>query len=457
MRILLVEDDKIMRITLSDAIQKKGYQVVACATGADGIAAFKKDDFDVVLTDLKLPRMSGLDILKKAHAEKKNTPVIIMTAYSSVSSAVEALKLGAYDYLTKPFSLDELFLTLKKIEDHLKIIAENIQLKKELRSKSGRRLIGNSAAHRKIIERIEMIAESNHTVLIHGESGTGKEGIANLIHYNSLRKDAPFIKVSCAALSETLLESELFGHEKGAFTGAIAMKKGRFERANAGTIFLDDVDDTPLSMQVKLLRVLQEREFERVGGHQVIPIDVRVICATKVNLLEKVQAHKFREDLFYRLNVIPIQVPPLREKKEDIPLLIQHFIQIYGKADLSYEISSEAMDLFLNYSWPGNVRELENIIQRILALAQSTSIVVKDLPEVILQYTNRQVDFINWKCFEQNPPPLENLVLDFERKLLIWALEKTQTNQTHAAQLLQIKRSTLRSKLEKFGLLKSSE
>ncbi|OQX95726.1 hypothetical protein B6I21_03915 [candidate division KSB1 bacterium 4572_119] len=455
MKILLIEDEKIMRVTLTDAIKKSGCEVTACETGLQGLEEFQNQGYDVVITDLKLPKISGLEVLRTVREKNENIYVILMTAFGSVNSAVEALKMGAYDYLTKPFSHDELLLTLKKIKEHLEVVKENIRLKNEIRSSKKNQLVGNSPGIQKIYETIETIADSDHTVLIQGKSGTGKEVVANLLHRNSLRKNGPFIKVSCAALSETLLESELFGHEKGAFTGAIKEKKGRFERAHNGTIFLDDIDDMPLSMQVKLLRVLQEREIERVGGSKVIPVDVRVVCATKVDLKEKVKAGEFRDDLYYRLNVIPLTIPSLKERKEDIPLLVEHFIQKHGLRKNVVSISPQALQSLMSFDWPGNIRELENIIERMIALSKNEVIGDNELPEVITQSYNGGEDFIRWGIIEKKLPGLEKLVVQFEKQLLKWALQKADFNQTNAAQMLKINRTTMRSKLEKYNMLKN--
>jgi len=453
MRILLIEDEKIMRVTLTDTLRKAGYSVTASETGLRGLEIYKKHEFDVVITDLKLPQITGIEILQTILNINKNSYVILMTAFGSVDTAVEALKIGAYDYLTKPFSYDELLLTLKKIESHLEIVEENIRLKNEIKLSKKYQFIGNSPATQKIHEIIESIADSDHTILIEGECGTGKEVVANLLHHNSGRKDGPFIKLSCASLSESLLESELFGHEKGAFTGAIKTKKGRFERAHGGTIFLDDIDDMPLSMQVNLLRVLQEREIERVGGSEVIPVDVRIICATKLDLQELSKAGKFREDLFYRLNVIPIYLPALRERKDDILLLTEHFIKKHNKNNQMLSIPEDVIQLLAEYDWPGNIRELENIIQRMIALSKGNMLSIESLPDDITRGIPEKLNISDFEYREDDLHGYDSLVTQFEKRLLTWALKKEKNNQTNAAQLLQISRTTLRSKLEKYNLI----
>ncbi|MBI5892405.1 MAG: sigma-54-dependent Fis family transcriptional regulator [Deltaproteobacteria bacterium] len=452
MRILIIEDEKIKRITLTDALLKTGYEVSAFDNPSEAIDAFKESEFDVVVTDLRLPQMGGLDLVEKIKAIRPDTQVIVMTAYATVDTAVRAMKLGAYDYITKPFSSEELILILERLKEFKKIVSENIKLKKQISSRySFNNIVGKGKEMQGVYELIETIAPRDTTILIIGESGTGKELIAHAVHYNSLRKEKPLVKLSCAALTETLLESELFGHEKGAFTGAIKERKGRFELANEGTIFLDDVDDIPLSMQPKLLRVLQEREFERVGGTKTIKVDVRVICATKQDLMTKVKEGRFREDLFYRLNVVPIKLPPLRERREDIPLLTEHFLRKYCKPSDKKMFSAEAMKLLMDYDWQGNVRELENIIERVIATSKKHEIMPQDLPDTIVPSSQRVCDQHLTDVIEKDAS-FDDIVIGLEKRLLSIALEKSHGNKSEAARLLKMKRETFRDKIEKYGL-----
>jgi len=449
MKILLIEDEKISRITISDILKKQGHNVTSCETGRQGIETFDKGDFDVVLTDLRLPSMSGIDVLKYVKQKNEDVFVIVMTAYGTIENAVHALKLGAYEYLTKPFSYEELFLLLEKIQNYKNLVNENILLKEALYSP--RQIIGNSPAMKKIIDTIDTIGPTDFSILIIGETGTGKELIAEAIHKKSNRKDKPLIKINCAALSEPLLESELFGHEKGAFTGASKMKKGRFELADEGTIFLDEVDDIPLSMQVKLLRVLQEKEIERVGGGSTLSVDVRVIAASKTDLREKVTKEKFREDLYYRLNVVPINVPTLREHIDDIPYLIEYFLV---KHDISKKIESfapQCIEILSKYNWPGNIRELENVVQRMIAFASAKTITVEDLPASI-NATDMSGELFDSSVLSNRIVSFEQLFEKFEKKLLSWALKQANQNKTKAADFLQLSRSTFRSKLAKYGM-----
>ncbi len=325
MKILLIEDEKITRITLTNTLRKEGYQVVNSETGRDGLDHFRREHFDVVITDLRLPKMNGLDILKAVKEISPDCFVIVITAYATVETAVEALKMGAYDYLTKPFSPDKLLSMLDHIRQLRLVMDENARLKAKLQHLEKKVIIGKSPDMRKLLETIKVVAKNDYTVLIQGESGTGKEMVARALHEYSPRREKPFVPINCAVIPESLLESELFGHEKGAFSGAIKRHIGYFERAHQGTLFIDDIDDFPLNLQVKLLRVLQEREFYRVGGSESIPVDVRIVCATKIDLQEKVRQNLFREDLYYRLNIIPLKIPPLRERKEDILPLVEHF------------------------------------------------------------------------------------------------------------------------------------
>lgn len=449
MKILIVEDEEIQRVSLQDDLVEAGYETMAVGNPKVALEFIRKDSFDVVLTDLKMPGMDGVTLLEHIKKIQPDTTVIMMTAYGTVESAVRAMKLGAYDYLTKPFSTDELLLVLKRVESYRNVLAENVRLKKQLESRySFGNIIGKSAVMQEVYRQLEVVAPTNTTVLLEGETGTGKEMVANAIHYNSPRKDKPLVKVSCAMLSKEILESELFGHVRGAFTGAIKDKKGRFDLANGGSIFLDEVDDIPVELQVKLLRVLEQQEFERVGGTETIKVDVRVIAATKKNLRELVTQGKFREDLFYRLNIYPIRLPPLRERKDDIPLLFEHFLREYTNGNVP-EIHPKVMALLMDYSWPGNVRELKNMVERLTLACKCNPIVVECLPldiraEVMGQ---RFTDFQSEESLS-----LDEQVAQFEINQITQALAKSGGNKAKAAQLLGIPTSTLKSKMKKYRL-----
>ncbi|MBI3753184.1 MAG: sigma-54-dependent Fis family transcriptional regulator [Deltaproteobacteria bacterium] len=452
MKILVVEDEKIKRITLTDALLKEGYDVLAVDNPIDGLNVCKEREFDVVITDIRLPHMDGLDLLKEIKSLRPDITAIVMTAYATVDSAIKAMKLGAYDYIAKPFSSEELILILERLKDFRRLAEENIRLKQEITERySFGNIVGKSKKMKDVYGLIETVAPRDATVLIIGESGTGKELIANAIHYNGLRKDKPFIKFSCAALAETLLESELFGHERGAFTGAVKERKGRFELANGGSIFLDDIDDIPLSMQTKLLRVLQEKEIERVGGTKTIKVDIRIICATKVDLLKMVKQNKFREDLYYRLNIVPVNLPPLRERKEDIPLIVDTLLNKYCAKVEKKTFCPEAMKLLVNYDWPGNVRELENVVERVVALTKSNDIRAEDLPDFLMASSEKMCDRHLIDVMEE-AASFEDMIKDMEKRLLALALEKAGGNKSEAARLLKMKRETLRDKVEKYGI-----
>ena len=457
MKVLIVEDEKIKRITLADALLKEGYDVLASENPIEALNIFKEREFDVVITDIRLPQMDGLDFLKEIKTLKPDTTAIVMTAYATVDTAIKAMKLGAYDYITKPFSSEELILILERLKDFRRLIEENIKLKQEITKRySFGNIVGKSKKMRDVYELIETVAPCDATTLIVGESGTGKELIANAIHYNSPRKDKPFIKFSCAALAETLLESELFGHERGAFTGAIKERKGRFELANSGSIFLDDIDDIPLSMQSKLLRVLQEKEIERVGGTKTIKTDIRIICATKVDLLKLAKQGKFREDLYYRLNIVPINLPPLRERKEDIPILVEYLLNKYSSKGEKKTFCPEAMKLLINYDWPGNVRELENVVERIVTLTRSNDIRLEDLPDFLMASPEKLCDRHLIDIMEE-AASFEDMIKDMEIRLLTLALEKASGNKSEAARILKMKRETLRDKVEKYRIFEPSQ
>ena len=457
MKVLIVEDEKIKRITLADALLKEGYDVMVSENPIEALNIFKEREFDVVITDIRLPQMDGLDFLKEIKTLKPDTTAIVMTAYATVDTAIKAMKLGAYDYITKPFSSEELILILERLKDFRRLIEENIKLKQEITKRySFGNIVGKSKKMRDVYELIETVAPCDATTLIVGESGTGKELIANAIHYNSPRKDKPFIKFSCAALAETLLESELFGHERGAFTGAIKERKGRFELANSGSIFLDDIDDIPLSMQSKLLRVLQEKEIERVGGTKTIKTDIRIICATKVDLLKLAKQGKFREDLYYRLNIVPINLPPLRERKEDIPILAEYLLNKYSSKGEKKTFCPEAMRLLINYDWPGNVRELENVVERIVTLTRSNDIRLEDLPDFLMASPEKLCDRHLIDIMEE-AASFEDMIKDMEIRLLTLALEKASGNKSEAARILKMKRETLRDKVEKYRIFEPSQ
>ena len=443
MNILLVEDEKITRITLTQTLSKEGYTVMSCEDGRQGLEYLRTSHVDIVVTDLRLPGASGMELLKLAKEKSPECIVILMTAYATVENAVEALKLGAYDYLTKPFTPDRLLSMLQHIRELKDVMVENRELKKRLESFENKVLVGTSVQMVKLEQTIRSVAAHDYTVLVEGESGTGKELVARALHLHSGRKDQPFIAINCAAIPESLLESELFGHEKGAFTGAIKRHTGYFERANGGTIFIDDIDDFPLPLQIKLLRVLQERELVRIGGTSTIPVDVRVICATKVDLKERVTQNRFREDLYYRLNIIRIKVPPLRDRMEDMLPLLCHFFDKYGNPEKQKLLTGEVLSLLRKYDWPGNVRELENLTERLIALSDTQTceeIIYESLP--IAEVSSRPAYGTRARY-----PSYNEFMKEKESEIIAWALKNTGDNITAAAELLGLPRSTLRSKL----------
>jgi len=425
-----------------------GYAVSEADDGQAAIDAVHRRHFDLVLMDIRMVRVSGIEALEEIRQINPAIPIILMTAYASVETAVEALKKGAYDYLTKPLDFDELRLVLERGLEHTQLKEENLLLKERLGIRFDRRnLIGRSEPMTKLLDLVAQVAPSEATVLICGESGTGKEIIASAIHYNSLRKQGPFVKINCAAITETLLESELFGHEKGAFTGADRRKEGKFRQANGGTILLDEVSEMSLSMQVKLLRVLQEREITRVGGEEVIPIDVRVITATNRDLVRDIAAGRFREDLYYRLNVVTLQVPPLRERREDIPLLAVHFLKEFAEKNHK-EIkgfSPKALDRMLRYSWPGNVRELMNTVERGVVLSRSDYLEESDLSPVLLEKSFQEEN----EGTTADGSSLEGV----EKTTILKTLKEASGNKSEAARRLGITRRTLHQKLRKYGLM----
>ena len=448
MKIMLVEDEKITRKTLTDILKKENYEVNSFSDGTEALNALKQNNFDVVITDLRLPGTNGLDILKAAKEMNSRIIVIIITAYATVETAIESLKLGAYDYLLKPFSPEQLLSILKHIEQLSKVLYENEKLKSRLELFEKKTIIGSSAKVKAFLDMIKIVAPQDHTILIQGESGTGKELCARTIHNFSLRKDKEFIAINCAVIPETLIESELFGHEKGAFTGAVKKHIGYFEKANGGTLLLDDIDDLPLAMQVKLLRVLQEKEISRVGSTENIPIDVRIVCATKVDLKERVNQKLFREDLYYRLNIIPIVLPPLRERKEDIPELLIHFLKKHGAEEKVQYVDDNIYSILNKYDWPGNVRELENMTERIIALSPNKHLNATVLDPILIN-TNKEKIFEN--SFDKYDG-FDKYILTKEKEIIDWALIKSGNNVSGAAKLLKIPRTTLRSKMDKLSM-----
>jgi DNA-binding NtrC family response regulator len=445
---MLVEDEKITRKTLTDILKKENYDVNSFGDGTEALNALKQNNFDVVITDLRLPGTNGLDILKAAKETNSRIIVIIITAYATVETAIESLKLGAYDYLLKPFSPEQLLSILKHIEQLSNVLSENEKLKNRLELFEKKTIIGSSAQVKAFLDMIKIVAPQDHTILIQGESGTGKELCARTIHNFSLRKDKEFIAINCAVIPETLIESELFGHEKGAFTGAVKKHIGYFEKANGGTLLLDDIDDLPLAMQVKLLRVLQEKEISRVGSTENIPIDVRIVCATKVDLKERVNQKLFREDLYYRLNIIPIVLPPLRERKEDIPELLVHFLKKHGAEDKVQYVNENIYSILNKYNWPGNVRELENMTERLIAFSPNQYLNTTVLDPLLSKTEELKIT--------ENPYEeymgFDKYILSKEKEIINWALNKAGNNVSGAAKILKIPRTTLRSKMDKLSM-----
>jgi DNA-binding NtrC family response regulator len=440
-RILVIEDERIMRVTLADALSSAGYEVVAVEDGERGLKEAESSSFEVVITDVRLPDTSGLNILRMIK-ERDETCVIVMTAYGTIKDAVEAMKQGAFDYITKPFSLDEFMIIVERALEMRRLREDNVRLRQDLsRCYNFPNIIGESPGMKKVFSLVEKVASSEATVLITGETGTGKGLVATTIHYQSERKDKPLIKVNCAALPEGLIESELFGHEKGAFTGAARRKPGRFELADGGTIFLDEIGDLPPETQAKLLRVMQERSFERLGGESTITVDVRVIAATNKDLAQEVKAGRFREDLYYRFNVIPIHIPSLRERKEDLLPLITHFARKFSsRLSRDVRFSREAMDALLAYDFPGNVRELENIVERSATLSATGVIERADLPPHVYEGLSAQ------------PPSLSDVTTLAEKDHIVRVLAMTGRNRTKAAEMLGISRKTLWEKLKAYNI-----
>jgi len=453
--ILIVDDEKNYPLVLSAVLQEEGFETFTANSGEEALEIIEHSDVDLVLTDMKMPKMDGIELLEKIKLKDAELPVIMMTAHGTVEKAVEAMQKGAYNYILKPFDNDRLVIYANKAVGMFRVVKENRQLRNAVASQySFGNLIGKSKPMQDIFETIHKVAPATATVLIEGASGTGKELVAKSIHFNSPRRNQPFVAVNCSALAESLLESELFGHEKGAFTGAMAMKKGRFEIADGGTLFLDEIGELSPSLQVKLLRVLQEKIFERVGGVRPISVNIRLIAATNKSLKDEISNGRFREDLFYRLNVVHIILPPLRDRQEDIRLLVAHFIEKYASEHREglpiSHVDQEVQRLFYNYSWPGNVRELENVIERAMVMCTDQVIRVGDLPKDFKQNVyegNRlQLDSLPEKG------TLYETLAHVEKEMILHALKKADFVQAHAADLLGIGKSGLNQKLKKYEI-----
>ncbi|MEE9193558.1 MAG: sigma-54 dependent transcriptional regulator [Thermodesulfobacteriota bacterium] len=445
--VLVVDDEPGMREFLEIMLTKEGYEVSIASNGEEAIEKIGKESFDLAIVDIQMPGINGIEVLRNTREKNYNTTIIMITAFASHESAIEAMKLGAYDYITKPFKIDEIKLVIKKSLDKNVLEKENTRLKKELDTKYGfENFIGSSNSIQQIFSLINRVSELNVNVLISGESGTGKELVARAVHYSGSRKDGPFIPVNCGAIPETLIESEFFGHAKGAFTGATRDKKGLFEEANGGTIFLDEIGDLPIHLQVKLLRVLEEKKVRPLGKTESVSIDVRIISATNKNLEQEIMDNKFREDLFYRLNVIKVAMPPLRERKDDIPMLALHFLHKFAtEMDKKITgISNEALEELEKYHYPGNIRELENIIARCVAL-ETNEIIKKDsLPKL-----NTEGDYIDLTDTLNAKDSIDLVLGDVEKQIIENALKSSQGNKSETAKILGITLRSLRYRLAK--------
>ncbi len=451
--VLVIDDEKNMRHMLKMVLEKAGFIFQEAKDGSEALKQMEKEDFDYILCDLRMPRMDGMTFLREATERYPQKTVIMMSAYGTIETALEAMKQGAYDYISKPFKTDEVLLTLKKAEERERLKQENVSLKSRLGEIEQRRSFGNiisrSEAMARVFELVKQVAEHKTTVLVTGESGTGKELIAKAIHQNGPRANAPMVSINCGGIPENLLESELFGYKKGAFTNAVRDKPGRFEEADKGTLFLDEIGELPFSLQVKLLRVLQEEEIAPLGGIGAKKIDVRVVVATSKDLVKEVEAGTFREDLYYRINVVAIHLPPLRERRGDISLLSGYFIDEFNqKLNKKVEgLSSEAMSLIMGYGWPGNVRELENVMERAVLLAMDRYITPRELPDRILALKQKIPSFYSEDTFS-----IKEATKQMQRHFIKKALQETGGNRTQAAKLLEISRPMLIAKIKEYGL-----
>jgi DNA-binding NtrC family response regulator len=448
----IIDDEPIIHEILGQLLTSEGYEVELSFSGKEALEKHSGDTFDLILLDLLMPEMDGIEVLKRLKKSDPQALIIIITAYASVESAIAALKMGAYDYIQKPFKHDELLLTIKRAIGHKRLQEENLRLRDEIEKKySFRNIIGKSEVMKNVFDLIKATAPTRSTILLQGESGTGKELVARAIHQNSDRVNSPFIIVNSGSLPPDLLESHLFGHVKGAFTGATSHKKGLFEAADKGSIFFDEISTLNPETQAKLLRVMQDREFMQLGGTKTIAVDVRIIVATNSDLEELIQQNQFRKDLFYRLNVIKIEIPPLRERKEDIPLLVNHFIDIYSKENKKEieGVSDEVAEIFENYDWPGNIRELENLIERAIVLSKLKLITRESLPPFLMARLGKENQFSSISNDERT---LKEQVLVYQKNSIITALKKTKGVQKEAAKILGVKSTTLNEMIKRFNI-----
>jgi two-component system response regulator PilR (NtrC family) len=454
-KILVVDDEQSLREVMSIMLKRAGYAVTEASDGEEAIGQVNKEIYDLVITDLRMPKADGMDVLKAVKSTSPETVVLVVTAFATADSAVEAMKHGAYDYLTKPFQVDEVQLIIRNALEKRRLSTENILLKREMASQSSfARIVGQSEAMQKVFDVVRKVADAKSNVLICGESGTGKELVARAIHYNSGRSTMPFVAVNCSAVPETLLESELFGHMKGSFTGAVANKAGLFEVANGGTIFLDEIGDTTPTIQVKLLRVIQEREFRRVGGNQDMKVDVRIIAATNRDLEKAVAEGSFREDLYYRLDVIPIRLPPLRLRTGDIPMLVNHFLEKFAKegGKPAPVLEQEAMHVLLGHEWRGNVRELENLIERVVAFSTGGPVTETEIRGWLHHALAPQQSQGVSTDLPEDGLDLVGLIDGIEKDLLLKALERARWVKKKAARLLKLNTRSFRYRLEKYAI-----
>jgi len=451
--ILVADDDASIRSLLKQLLSDEGYSVVEATTGTEVVDKVKETNPDLVIMDVRMPELDGIEALSKLKVSSPKTSVLIMTAFGSSNNAIRAMELGAFDYITKPFELDKISHTVRRVIEYRDLTSEVQVLRDEISSLvQTERIVGNSPAMQEVYKTVGKVAKADATVLITGESGTGKELVAEALHYNSNRRSGPIVKVSCAALPETLLEAELFGHEKGSFTGAMTQRRGRFEMADKGTIFLDEIGEMSLPMQTKLLRVLQERKIERVGSSLPIKVDIRIICATNKDLQRQVEQQKFRDDLFYRLNVINIHMPPLRDRKEDIPALVEHFLakHRYSATAQPAAISEEALKRLMEYDWPGNVRELENVVERAVVLSRGQIITSRELPFGDHEGDGHEEEGGDEVSVEKSF--FKKSVAQFEKDLIMKALRDATGNRSKAAEMLGIYRRLLYAKIKEYGL-----